>query len=68
MPVPNLRIWPNTHALMIERNRIMSKELVSKYLVQGHKVVTVETKLMSDRIDQITKDIVSKQNSLKRYS
>ena len=41
------------------------KELVSKWLVKGHKEVTAESQRISDMIDQRTKEIVASQNKSK---
>ena len=40
----------------------MKKELVSKWLVKGHKVVTVESKRLSDMIDQRMKEMLAEQD------
>jgi len=40
----------------------MQKELVSKWLVKGHKVVTVESKRLSDMIDQRMKEMLAEQD------
>jgi len=40
----------------------MKKELVSKWLVKGNKVVTVESKRLSDMIDQRMKEMLDEQN------
>lgn len=40
----------------------MKKELVSKWLVKGHKVVTAESKRLSDMIDQRMKEMLAEQD------
>ncbi len=38
------------------------KEVVSKWLVRGNKVVTVESKRLSDMIDQRMKEMLEEQD------
>jgi len=40
----------------------MKTEVVSKWLVKGHKVVTAESQRLSDMIDQRMKEMLEEQN------